>query len=98
MQALVDKEVVEHKSMVLWRAKKTEEVTRFTQIRLEMFFGSMVFTPDRAERAPPGTDRVLNWATYGLYQEKSDHRLSDAEVADKKKLDKNVVQRRYSGA
>ena len=49
MQALVDKEVVEHKSMVLWRAKKTEEVTPFNQIRLEMFFGSMVFTPDRID-------------------------------------------------
>jgi hypothetical protein len=31
MQALVDKEVVEHKSVVLWRAKKTEEVTPFNQ-------------------------------------------------------------------
>jgi hypothetical protein len=42
MQALVDKEVVEHKSVVLWRAKKAEEVAAFNQIRLEMFFGSMV--------------------------------------------------------
>jgi hypothetical protein len=35
MQALVDKEVVEHKSVgypvVLWRAKKTEKVAAFDQ-------------------------------------------------------------------
>jgi hypothetical protein len=43
MQALVDKEVVEHKSVVLWRANPTETATAFDQIRLEMFFGSMVF-------------------------------------------------------
>jgi hypothetical protein len=95
MQALVDKEVVEHKSVVLWRAKRTEEVTPFNQIRLEMFFGSMVFTPDRAERQPPGTDRLLNWTAYGLYQEKSYHLLSAAEVTDKKKLDKKLAQVRY---
>jgi hypothetical protein len=29
MQALVDKEVVQHKSVVLWRAKKAEKVTPF---------------------------------------------------------------------
>jgi hypothetical protein len=96
MQALVDKEVVEHKSVVLWRAKNTEKVTPFDQIRLEMFFGSMVFTPDRTEREPPGTDRVLNWAAYGLYQDQSYHLISAEEVADKKKLDKNLTQARYS--
>jgi hypothetical protein len=63
---LVDKEVVEHKSVVLWRAKKAQVVSAFDQIRLEMFFGSMVFTPVRTESKPPGTDRVLNWAPYGL--------------------------------
>ena len=71
MQALVDKKVVEHKSVVLWRAKEAEDVPAFDQIRLEMFFGSMVFTPVRTESKPPGTDRVLNWAPYGLYQEQS---------------------------
>jgi hypothetical protein len=40
----VDKKVVEHKSVVLWRAKEAEVVSAFDQIRLEMFFGSMVFT------------------------------------------------------
>jgi hypothetical protein len=35
MQALVDKKVVEHKSVVLWRANPTETVTAFDQIRLE---------------------------------------------------------------
>jgi hypothetical protein len=85
MQALVDKEIAEHKSVVLWRAK-TGFVNAFDQIRLEMFFGAMVFKPVRAEHQPPGTNRVLNWAAYGLYQEKSYHLLSAAEVADKKKL------------
>jgi hypothetical protein len=51
MQALVDKEVVEHKSVVLWRANPTETVTAFDQIRLEMFFGSMVFKPGSAHPA-----------------------------------------------
>jgi hypothetical protein len=60
-----------------------------------MFFGSMVFTPVRTESKPPGTDRVLNWAPYGLYQDQLYHLLSAAEVADKKKLDRNVAQRRY---
>jgi hypothetical protein len=59
MQARVDKKVVEHKSVVLWRANPTETVTAFDQIRLEMFFGSMVFKLVRAQRKPPGTDRVL---------------------------------------
>jgi hypothetical protein len=95
MQAPVDKEIVEHKSVVLWRAKKTQVVSAFDQIRLEMFFGSMVFTPVRTERKPPGTDRVLNWAPYGLYQEQSYHLLSTAEVADKKKLDKKLADKRY---
>jgi hypothetical protein len=58
MQALVDKKVVEHKSVVLWRAKKAQVVSAFDQIRLEMSFGSMVFTPVRTEsKPPPGTDR-----------------------------------------
>jgi hypothetical protein len=55
----------------------------------------MVFTPVRTEREPSGTDRVPNWAAYGLYQEKSYHLLSDEEVADNKKLDKNLANRRY---
>jgi hypothetical protein len=50
----------------------------------------VVFTPVRTESKPPGTDRVLNWAPYGLYQEQSYHLLSAKEVADKKKL---AVQR-----
>jgi hypothetical protein len=50
-----------------------------------MSFGSMVFTPDRTEREPPGTDRVLNWAAYGLYQDQSYHLLSAGEVAPDKK-------------
>jgi hypothetical protein len=95
MQALVDKKVVEHKSVVLWRAKKEQVVSAFDQIRLELFFGSMVFTPVRTESKPPGTDRVLNWAPYGLYQEQSYHLLSAKEVADKKTLDKSVIGRRY---
>jgi hypothetical protein len=44
MQALVEKKAVEHKSVVLWRTKKTKKLSAFDQIRLEMFFGSMVFT------------------------------------------------------
>ena len=60
-----------------------------------MFFGSMVFTPVRTESKPPGTDRVLNWAPYGLYQDQSYHLLSAEEVADKKKLNKDVANRRY---
>jgi hypothetical protein len=59
MQALVDKEVVEHKSVVLWRAKETEKVAAFDQIRLEMFFGSMVFTPDRIERSNASHEEQL---------------------------------------
>ena len=39
MQALVDKKVVEHKAVVLWRAKEGEDVPAIDQIRLEMFFG-----------------------------------------------------------
>jgi hypothetical protein len=54
-----------------------------------MFFGSMVFKPVRAQRKqPPGTDRVLNWAAYGLWEDQNKHLLSDKEVADKKKLNK----------
>jgi hypothetical protein len=53
MQALVDKKVVEHKSVVLWRANPTETVT--DQIRPEMFFGSIVFKPVRAQRRAPLT-------------------------------------------
>jgi hypothetical protein len=90
----VDKEVVQHKAVVLWRAKKGENVTPFDQIRLEMFFGSMVFTPVRTDYKPPGTDRVLNWAPYGLYQDQSYHLLSAAEAADKKKLDREATLQR----
>jgi hypothetical protein len=61
-----------------------------------MFFGSMVFKPVRAQREPPGTDRVLNWAAYGLYQDQNYHLLSDKEVADKKKLDKAASNLLYS--
>jgi hypothetical protein len=98
MQALVEKEVVEHKSVVLWREDPTEKVTAFDQIRLEMFFGSMVFKPVRTQRKPPGTDRVLNWAAYGLWDDQLSHVLSDKEVADKKKLkvaSDEEVGRRY---
>jgi hypothetical protein len=62
-----------------------------------MFFGSMVFTPVRTESKPPGTDRVLNWAPYGLYQEQSYHLLSAEEVADKRKREKIAANRRYRG-
>jgi hypothetical protein len=41
MQALVDKKVAEHRSVVLWRAKEEQVVSAFDQIRLEMFFGSV---------------------------------------------------------
>ena len=94
----MDKKVVEHKSVVLWRAKEAEVVSAFDQIRLEMFFGSMVFTPDRKERKPPGTDRVLNWAAYGLWEDQNKHLLSAAEVADKKKLDRHVSKKKYEAS
>ena len=54
----------------------------------------MVFTPVRTERKPPGTDRVLNWAAYGLYQDQNYHLLSAKEVADKKILDSATSKRR----
>jgi hypothetical protein len=94
MQALVDKEVVEHKSVVLWRENPTETATAFDHCRLEMFFGSMVFKPVRTQRRPPGTDRVLNWAAYGLWEDQLSHVLSDKEAADKKKL-QAAANRRY---
>jgi hypothetical protein len=68
MQALVGKRVVEHRGVVLWRAGKDEVVTAFDQCRLELFFGAMVFKPSRQARRPPGTDQVLNWAAYGLWE------------------------------
>jgi hypothetical protein len=95
---LAREKVVEHKSVVLWRAKEAEDVPAFDQIRLEMFFGSMVFTPDRKERNPPGTDRVLNWAAYGLWEDQNKHLLSAAEVADKKKLNKHVANKKYEAS
>jgi hypothetical protein len=70
MQALGDKTVVEHKSVVLWRAPPGVKVGAFDQGRLELFFGAMGFKPERAtKRQPPGTDKVLNWAAHGLYEE-----------------------------
>jgi hypothetical protein len=75
MQALVDKKVVEHKSVVLWSPPPGVEVCAFDQGRLEMFFGAMVFIQN-----------VLDWAAYGLYEEQERHALSDKEVADKKQL------------
>jgi hypothetical protein len=92
-QALVDKEVVEHKSVVLWRENPTETATAFGQMGLEMPFGSMVFKPVRTQRHPPGTDRVLNWAAYGLWEDQLSHVLSDKEVADKKKLTAAAMRR-----
>jgi hypothetical protein len=85
------KRVVEHRGVVLWRAGKDEVVTAFDQCqcRLELFFGSMVFQPSRQARRPPGTDQVLNWAAYGLWEEtkkKEKHLLSEEEELDKKKL------------
>jgi hypothetical protein len=61
-----------------------------------MFFGSIVFKPVRAQRKPPGTDRVLNWAAYGLWEDQNKHLLSDKEVADKKKLNKAASNLLYS--
>jgi hypothetical protein len=60
-----------------------------------MFFGSMGFKPVRTQREPPGTDRVLNWAAYGLYQDQKYHLLSAKEVTDKKILDRAASNRRY---
>jgi hypothetical protein len=60
-----------------------------------MSFGSMVFKPVRTQREPPATDRVLNWAAYGLYQDQNYHLLSAKEVADKKILDSATSKRRY---
>jgi hypothetical protein len=55
----------------------------------------------RDESKPPGTDRVLNWAPYGLWEDQNKHLLSDKEVADKKKLQKvahNEAQKRYKAS
>jgi hypothetical protein len=41
---------------------------------------------------------VLNWAPYGLYQDQSYHLLSAAEVADKKKLDRDATIQRYEAS
>jgi hypothetical protein len=47
----------------------------------------MVLKPERAKRQPPGTDQVLNWAAYGLWEEQQKpHVLSGKEVADKEQL------------
>jgi hypothetical protein len=89
MQALVGKGVVEHRGVVLWRAAKGEVVSAFDQCRLELFFGAMVFQPSRQARRPPGTDRVLNWAAYGLWEEskkREKHLLSEEEELEKKLL------------
>jgi hypothetical protein len=97
MQALVGKGVVEHRGVVLWRAAKGEVVTAFDQCRLELFFGAMVFKPSRPTRRPPGTDQVLNWAAYGLWEEskkEEKHLLSEEEELDKKKLQLEY-QRKY---
>jgi hypothetical protein len=60
----------------------------------------MVFQPSRLSRRPPGTDQVLNWAAYGLWEEskkQEKHLLSEEEELDKKKL-KAEYQRQYHAA
>jgi hypothetical protein len=69
----------------------------FGQCRLELLFGAMVFKPRRQARRPPGTDQVLNWAAYGLWEEakKQDkHLLSEEEELDKKKA-QQAAKREY---
>jgi hypothetical protein len=46
-----------------------EEVSAFDQCRLELFFGAMVFKPNRQARRPPGTDQALHRAAYELWEE-----------------------------
>jgi hypothetical protein len=47
MKALVDKEVVEQKPVVLWRETAGEEVSASAGLGLEVFFGAMAFKPAR---------------------------------------------------
>jgi hypothetical protein len=67
-----------------------EEVSAFDKCRLELFFGAMVFKPNRQARRPLGTGQVLNWVAYGLWEEtkkKEDkHVLSEEEELEKKEL------------
>jgi hypothetical protein len=44
--------------------------------RPEMSFGAMVLKPARTQRQPPGTDQLLNWTAYGLWEEEKSHVLS----------------------
>jgi hypothetical protein len=46
----------------------------------------MVLNPARTQRQPPGTDQLMTWKTYCLWEDQKSHVLSDEEVADKKEL------------
>jgi hypothetical protein len=60
-----------------------------------MFLGAMDFKPTRTQRQPPGTDQLLNWAAYGVWEQQKSHVLCDKEVADKKQLTA-AVQRAHN--
>jgi hypothetical protein len=96
LQALANEGIVEYKGVVLWRAKEDEDVGYFDQLWLELFFGSMVFTPKRTSSRPPGNDKVLNWARLGLYMAPKEPHVLSEEEAEERRLEKNEYNRLYA--
>ena len=79
---------------MLWRAKEDEVVGYFDQLWLELFFGSVVFTPKRTS-SRPGNDKVLNWARLGLYMAPKEPHVLSEEEAEERRLAHNENQRLY---